>query len=185
MPTSPALLPPGRKRRSAPTAAQALANARKATKGVKVGRPRTYCPEMCDEAIALGHKGKSWAAIAREFGVDRGTLNKWATDFPEFSSALARARAASQAWWEDDIQRRRGAKHYQANAVRLLMSAQFQEDYADRRNVAAGLELLPDLLGAIDEVAKRRAAALPGDGAKPVTPQDVVLDGQSSTPDKA
>lgn len=155
-------LQPARRRRSIPPA-QVLKNAKQATKGSKpVGRPLSYSPDLCDRAIQLGMKGKHWAAIAREFNVDRGTLTKWKADYPEFSNALDRARAASQAWWEDKLQSKLGAKHFQANAARLVMSGQFKEDYAE--NSGARVDITLDLGGAIAEIEARRR---PSD-AKPV-----------------
>jgi transposase-like protein len=112
--------------------------------------------------------GKHWAAIARAFGVDKSTLTKWSGEYPEFSHALSRARTASQAWWEDKIQQKLTAKHFQANAARLVMAGQFKEDYAERP-ASGGAETLIDLLSAVEEVAQRRAAAmLPGASAKPI-----------------
>src|SRR5205814_6799321 len=99
MPRAPKASPSAgvpKRRRPATTAAQALHNGRKATKGIKVGRPLTYSPELCDRAVALGMKGKSWAAIASAFNISRKTLYEWQTVFPAFSDALARARIASQ-----------------------------------------------------------------------------------------
>lgn len=137
---SPAKLPAQRRRSVSP--AQVLLNARNATKGTRpIGRPLSYSPELCERAIKLGMKGKHWAAIAREFNVDRATLRKWAEGYPDFSNALDRARAASQAWWEDKVQSKLGAKHFQANAARLVMSGQFKEDYAEQRSVDVTVSL--------------------------------------------
>lgn len=147
-----------RQRRSSPSAAKALENAQKATKGAKVGRPLTYSPELCEHAIALGMRGKHQAAIAREFNVDHATLSKWAADYPEFSVALARAKTYSQAWWEDDVQRNRKAKHYQGQPVRLIMSGQFKHDYAETRGGDTLAQGLMDWLNAITNLAQDKTA---------------------------
>lgn len=183
--TSPAMEPTAgpqrngkRQRRPAPTATEALESARSLTEGVKIGRPRTYTPALCKEAIALGMQGKNWPAIARAFGVDRSTLNKWASEFPAFSQALARARAYSQAWWEDDIQENRKADRYQAQAIKPVLYAHFREDYQEARNtvnVGIGMELLDALTSATSS----RQATIEAK-AKPVEPLDVVM----SKPDK-
>lgn len=163
------------KRRRSIAPAQVLANARRATRGVKIGRPLSYTPELCDRAIALGHKGKHWAAIAREFGISRKTLYEWQREYSAFSDALDRARAASQAWWEDKVQQKLGAKHFQANAARLVMSGQFKEDYAERPQATAG-EMVEFLAAVIDSAGERKPKAIPepGDQAKAVEPLDVV-----------
>jgi len=71
-----------RKRRSSPSATEIIARTRKAVTHVKVGRPLSYSPELCEVAVALGIKGKNWSVIAREFGIGRKTLYEWARRFP-------------------------------------------------------------------------------------------------------
>jgi hypothetical protein len=165
-----------RQRRST-TPAAVLANARSAAQGVKVGRPLSYSPELCERAVALGIQGKHQAAIARAFNVDKSTLIKWARDYEEFSIALSRARTYSQAWWEDDVQRNRKAKHYQANAVRMIVAGQFKEDYAERPATISG-ELVDFLTAVVDAAGERQTKKIaPGDAAKPIEAQDVVLVG--------
>lgn len=149
--------------RASTSQAELLERAAKAGRDVKIGRPKTYHPALCKRVIQLGTVGKSWSAIAREFGISRATLYDWDGLYPEFRDALARARAAAQAYWEDDIHEQRTAKHYQAQSVKSFMGAQF-EDYREVR--ATGLEALPDFLAAITEVATgrkidRAAAAKP------------------------
>lgn len=156
-PTAPALDHRSRPRRPAPTPQQAIANADKAiaaTNGPrKIGRPLTYTPELCERAIALGMRGHSWAGIARAFNIGRGTLNDWERDYPDFKDALARARAAAQARFEEEIWKARRAKHFQAQAIGKVMSAQF-EDY---REVRQGFDVTLDLGSAIVEVIERRS----------------------------
>ena len=159
--------------RPAPTAAMALANARKVTGGAKVGRPRTYSPELCDEAVALGARGYSKASIAHSFNVSRQTLENWGREFPAFLDALARAHDASQHWWERHGQRHLTADRYQGNVWQRRMQAQFNEykDAAPSVNVAIGA----GLLDAIGEATAARTARL-AEAAKPVEAQDVVLE---------
>lgn len=167
------------RRRRSTSAAQALANAKAATGRTKVGRPLTYSPALCDRAIALGMQGKHWSAIATAFNISRNTLHQWAEQYPPFKDALIRARTASQAWWEGKVQQKLGAKHFQANAARLVMSGNFKEDYAERGSVGLA-DALPDFLAAITEAADRRRQkaleARDGSQAKAVEPQDVALE---------
>lgn len=119
--------------------------------------------------------GKSWAAIARDFGISRDTLHTWERDNSEFSDAMRRARAAAQAWWEEHGQKNLRAKHYQAQVSRSIMAAQF-EDY---REVKPGMDVTLHLDEAITEALTRAAqpqASLPGDSAKPIDPLPVVLE---------
>lgn len=132
-------LPQGRQRRSS-SARDIVERAKRATEGIKLGRPLNYSDELCERAVKLGMIGKSWSAIAREFGISRNTLYEWEAAHPAFRDALSRARAAAQAWWEDDIQGNRKAKHYQAQTVARLMGAQF-EDYRERAQLDVTLNL--------------------------------------------
>lgn len=150
-------------RRAAPSAAKALENARKVTTGVVVPRPKTYSPELCDEAIALGAKGFSRTSIAHCFGVPLKTLIDWERDYAEFSDALARAYAAQQHWWEVHGQKNLKAKHYQAQVWARRMAASFP-DYRDKPQATAG-ELV-DFLTAVIDAAGDRKRPSPGDGAK-------------------
>lgn len=154
--------------RRATSAKQALASAQKATKGVRVGRPLTYSPQLCERAVALGTKGKSWAAIARAFNISRSTLNEWERVYPEFADALARARAAAQAWWEDHGQRNLKADRYQAQVHKNIMAAQF-EDYREQRQ---GVDITLNLANLVESSL--------GELAKPIEAK--VIDGASSLP---
>lgn len=151
-----------------------LANAREATKGLRVGRPLSYDPSLCDRAVSLGNKGHSWAGIARDFGISRSTLNEWERLFPEFSDAMLRARAAAQSWWEDHGRRNLKADRYQAQVHKNIMAAQF-EDYreAAKGSQTNGLDLL-SLVNAIAQGAT--AGALQASAGKddgPTAAQDV------------
>lgn len=150
----------------------------KAVQGLpKPGRPLSYTPDLCERAIALGAKGKSWAAIAREFNISRSTINTWEAEYPEFRDALARARAASQAWWEDHGQKNLKAKHYQAQVSRTMMAAQF-EDYRESRAGAGELGFdLTAFVGAL-------GAAIhgPGASAKVIDAQPVKDDAAAEPP---
>ena len=63
------------------------------------GRPSLYRPEYCERVIELGKEGKFLVEIACALDVTRPTLAYWSEEFPEFSTALMRAREESQRWW--------------------------------------------------------------------------------------
>lgn len=57
------------------------------------GRPSKYSPAYCDEVIAAGAEGLSLTAFAGVIGVDRGTINNWRDEHPEFFIACNKAMA--------------------------------------------------------------------------------------------
>jgi hypothetical protein len=136
-----AIKPRKRSPLAGPSRSQVLANARRATSGIKVGKPLSYHPSLCQHALALGQRGKSWAHIARAFGVSRKTINEWEGLYPEFGDALARARAAAQAWWEDHGQRNLKADRYQTRIWERSMMARFPDDYMERRESTVTFDL--------------------------------------------
>ena len=69
------------------------------------GRPSLYRPEYCERVIELGKEGKLLVGIACALEVTRGTLANWSEEFPEFLTALTRAREESQQWWIEQGQR--------------------------------------------------------------------------------
>ncbi len=66
------------------------------------GRPTKYDPAYCEEIVAMGQQGFSFAEMANGFDVVRETLTDWAKAHPDFSDALHRAKSASLAWWENE-----------------------------------------------------------------------------------
>jgi len=65
-----------------------------------LGRPSNYSPAFCDLVVQYGRQGMSLVEIASELQISRTSMYDWAQKFPEFSTALTRAREESQAWWE-------------------------------------------------------------------------------------
>jgi len=101
-----------------------------------IGRPALYKPEYCEQVVELGAKGKSLAQIAAALDVSRANLYDWAERYPEFSSAVSRAKDLALAWWEDA-----GAnllaeipKGPKLNTIlwSKIMSARFPDDYRDQ-----------------------------------------------------
>ena len=67
------------------------------------GRPSTYDPAYCKQAVDFLAQGYSITAFAGSIGVSRQTVYQWAEDHPEFSDALNTARAVSALWWENRL----------------------------------------------------------------------------------
>ena len=66
------------------------------------GRPTKYKPEYCELVVKLAEEGASITELALHIDVDRHTLNEWEKVHPEFSTALKRARALQESWWEKE-----------------------------------------------------------------------------------
>ena len=81
--------------------------------------------------IALGEEGQSQMQISAEIDVDRGTMLSWATQHPEFSTALTRAKELEQAWWEKRAQGALENKDFNANLWAKSVAARFRKDYGD------------------------------------------------------
>ena len=76
---------------------------KKATKAKRPsgGQPEKYKPEYCEQIIKFMSKGKSLTAFSAKIGVTKKTVYNWEKRHPEFERALALAKAACEAWWEE------------------------------------------------------------------------------------
>lgn len=101
-----------------------------------VGRPSKYDPAYCDAVVELGRIGKSFAQMASHFDVARSTIDKWAEDHPEFSEALSRAKAHSQAYWETMGHDKIETSGFNAQVWKKTMEARFRDDYTERKEVS-------------------------------------------------
>jgi DNA-binding XRE family transcriptional regulator len=81
---------------------------------------------------ALGKEGKSPEQIAGTLDVDRATLINWGESNPEFLTALTRAKAFEQQWWEDVGQKALFADKFQSPVWAKSMSARFRDKYTER-----------------------------------------------------
>lgn len=99
---------------------------------VKRGRPSTYDPAYCDRVIALGAEGKSPEQISAAIDVPRTTMLRWADEYPEFRTALTRAKELEQDWWESVGQIALFADKFQAAVWSKSMQARFREKYTEK-----------------------------------------------------
>lgn len=58
----------------------------------KVGRPRGFRDEYCDQAHRLCLLGYTDEELAKFFGIARSTLSAWKLDYPEFSDSIKSGR---------------------------------------------------------------------------------------------
>ena len=96
------------------------------------GRPSAYRPEMCQQIIELGRRGKSPAQIAGTLGVKRTTMLGWRHTHPEFGDALEMSRVYAQQYWEDYAEEHAHEKGFNTAFHIKLMQSRF----ADWRDVS-------------------------------------------------
>ena len=97
------------------------------------GRPSLYKPEYCEKVIELGKLGKSLTKMALACNVDKKTLHDWAEKHEEFALSLARARAESLAWWEDEAQNNVGNAKYNSSLWKMMVGSQHREEYGEMK----------------------------------------------------
>ena len=124
----------------------------------QIGRPSKYDRTRCKAVIDLGKQGRSFVEIACELGIARSTLDTWASQHPEFSEALTRAREEAQAWWERQGREGLTKRGFNGHLWIKTMQARFRQDYTERRelDVTENRETKP-IDGITDE---KRARAL-------------------------
>lgn len=120
----------------AKTAAKAKKPAAKRAKpkppGYVFGRPTLYKPEYCQKVIDLGRKGYSVVQMCADLGISRNTLEtEWPANYPDFSQAMADARAFSQAWWESEGQKALRSKTFNSAVWNRSMGARFPKDWRE------------------------------------------------------
>jgi hypothetical protein len=102
-----------------------------AIKAANIGRPTLYMFEHCDTAIALGKEGKSITVLAATLEVSKDTIYEWAKVHKDFSDALTRMRALSQAWWEDAGQSAMFLPGFNASVWAKSISCRFPDDWRE------------------------------------------------------
>ena len=96
-----------------------------------MGRPTLYLPAHCATAVALGREGKSIAVLAATLEVSKDTIYEWAKVHKEFSDALTRMRALSQAWWENAGQEAMFLPGFNASVWAKSISCRFPDDWRE------------------------------------------------------
>lgn len=89
------------------------------------GRPTSYNPEYCQEAIDYLSQGKSITQLARKLGVNKSSIYEWAKVHEEFSNALNMGRQNSQAYWEDELVDMMRDRNVNAPLVKLYFANRF------------------------------------------------------------
>lgn len=121
------------------------------TNGVKVmakrGRPRKISD--IDKAIetleTLGHEGESDVEIAVELGIDRTTLYDYCDRSEDFSTALNKARARAQVWFEQKARAHISGTIGSGGAVLTkIMQARFRKDYTEQKQLDIKADVVVD-----------------------------------------
>lgn len=94
-----------------------------------------YKPEMCEIAQELLSKGKSLAAICREFKISRQCLYNWLESNPDFKESVDAGIQAAQAHWEDIGENGVVGNYEKFSAPTWIftMKNRFREDYQEDR----------------------------------------------------
>lgn len=135
--------------------------------------PIPYSDDLPAEAVALGSQGLSEVQIAAHWAISAETMQEWGKTYPSFSQALARARTAMRAWWEEKARRAlvTSDNRFPAGAWAQVMRARFSE-YDDKSGINVHIDL-----GRL-VVVNRNAPELPTEqtviDAKPLTDQRTV-----------
>jgi len=100
----------------------------------KMGRPTLYRVEYNDRVIEMGKEGYSIAMMASALDVDKASIYRWQEEYPDFRTALSKAQAHAQAWWEKaGIDGMQNNKQFNALVWKVSMQARFREDYTERK----------------------------------------------------
>ena len=70
---------------------------------VRPGPPSQYRPEYCQRIIDYMGKGHTLTAFAGSIDVDKQTVYRWISKYPEFSEAADRAKAKQVCPWEEKL----------------------------------------------------------------------------------
>ena len=89
------------------------------------GRPTKYTEDLPEALLNALAAGKSVTQFAAQIGVHRATIYSWAERHPEFSDALSRGQEASQAYWEDQLQKMMYSREVNAPLVKLYFANRF------------------------------------------------------------
>lgn len=79
-----------------------------------------------------GMIGKSRTWMAAQLDISRETIYEWEKTIPEFSDAITRAMAKSQAFWEDTGQAGITTQGFNSTVWVKSMTSRFPADYTEK-----------------------------------------------------
>jgi hypothetical protein len=71
--------------------------------------------------------------MASHFDVDKASIFDWAAAHEDFSTALARAKAHSQTWWENAAQQNMDNRNFNAQLWLKSVASRFRDDYTEKQ----------------------------------------------------
>ena len=98
-----------------------------------MARPTKYTEDMGTRAIILMTEGASLVEVAAELDITRETLNQFRGKHNEFSDAINRGIAFSEAWWQRQGRENLKAKCFQSALWYMNMKNRFK--WADKHEV--------------------------------------------------
>lgn len=108
------------------------------------GRPTTYDPAFCEEAIEFMSRGYSVGALAGHLRVARSTVYLWAETHHEFSDALEVGKSLSQLFWEGRNIEIAKSGDGNATATIFALKNRARDDWRDRQEVEQSGEVKHD-----------------------------------------
>jgi transcriptional regulator with XRE-family HTH domain len=83
------------------------------------GRPSSFKPEYCDQALKLTRLGATDKDLAGFFGVSVSAINRWKLQYPEFRESLKEGKQVADAEVAESLYRR--ALGYSHDAVKIFL----------------------------------------------------------------
>lgn len=96
------------------------------------GRPTKYREKFCQTVIEVGEQGGWVSEMAEACDVHRSSIEEWAKEHPEFSTALMRAKQKARVWFEKAGRVGLTAERFNSALWAKQMSARHPDDYTDR-----------------------------------------------------
>jgi hypothetical protein len=93
----------------------------------KAGRPPLYKKEFAQQAYELCLLGLTDDEMARVFGVDARTINRWKVDHPEFCQSIKDGKDVADAKVASRLFKR--AMGYEHQAVKIVADAKTKEEH--------------------------------------------------------
>lgn len=133
------------------------------------GRPTKYDPSYCDRLIDEMAQGYSMTAFAGGIPVARSTINKWASEHPEFSEALKIGAAARTRYLEQTLLTAKDGPTVTSRIFALKNAA--PEEWRDKHEVEhtsrTAMDMTDDELARIARSGSKGTAEAANGAAKP------------------
>ncbi len=89
------------------------------------GRPTTYKPEVGPRVFEMMSTGRSQNQCAVALGICEDTFYEWVKKYSDFAEHVARGKAASKAWFEDQMLGNLNNHKYNTGLFKFAMANRF------------------------------------------------------------